>query len=125
MSINIPVYYYINEGVWKLPGYHLSVHGRFVNPDPMEVPVDIYLMYEGHLILAPITKEFLTQLFGNKYFASAKFELSGLHILAEPFLRKLADKVGIKHKHLKSRSGIARLIRNEIQRKIKDGSKTN
>ena len=125
MSIKIPVYFHVNEGIWTLPGYHITVYGRFVKPEPIEIPIEVFNLFQGQLVLAPITKELLTQLFGNKYFANTKFELGSLHILTEPFLRKLADKMSIKHKHLKSRAGIARLIRIEIQRRIKDGSKTN
>jgi len=124
MSINIPAYFHVNEGVWTIPGQCLTVYGRFVRPDPTEIPAELFALYGDQLILAPITKEFLTRLFGNRYFANTKFELSSLHILTESFLRKLADKVGIKHKRLKSRSGIARLIRNEIHKRIEDGSTT-
>jgi len=122
MSIKIPVYFHINEGVWQVPGYHVTVYGRFVKPTPVEISRAIFNAYPGYFVLAPITKEFLTQLFGNKYFANTKFELTSLHILTESFLRKLADKIGIKHKRLKSRAGIARLIRNAIQQRIENGS---
>jgi len=122
MSIKVPVYFHVNEGVWHVPGFHVTVYGRFVQPDPTEIPVEVFRVFRDQFTLAPITKELLTHLFGNKYFASTKFELGSLHILAEPFLRKLADKIGIKHKHLKSRAGIARLIRNEILKRIEDGS---
>jgi len=124
MSIKIPVYFHINDGVWMIPQCNVCVRGRFVEPHPVEIPSEIFHLYRDQFTLAPITKDFLTHLFGNKYFANTKFELSSLHILSEPFLRKLADKVGIKHKHLKSRAGIARLIRTEIQKRIDNDPKT-
>jgi hypothetical protein len=108
----------MDEGIFYIPELRLTVYGKFVRSDPTWIPSEIYNCHPEIFKIAPINKQYLTELFGRKYFDDVVFELNYLKIQSPNFLRRLADKIGVKRKHITTHAGLANLIRKAIRKKM-------
>lgn len=108
----IPVYYYLPKGQFTLN--NVTFFGSACDKPPMSVPASFYFRNAGLFEIAPITKDYLEYLFGNKRFAKATFNIKCLEIMSRTFLEKLASKVGANIKRTYTNAGIARRIQRKI-----------
>jgi hypothetical protein len=85
---------------------------------PTTVPTSLYMQMEGALVLAPITPEYLTYLFGHKRFPRTTFELDYLMDMTEKFVNMLAKKIGVDVKRTTTHVGRARKVVKAIKSKM-------
>jgi len=121
MSIKIPVYYVVPHGVLTITKVG-TIKGKMLQSEPTMVSSFLYDQFGDRLLIAPMTREYLTQLFGSRYFSSTKFEFDYLHEMSKDFLDKLASKVGVDVSRTYTRKGKARKIVARIKKEMGIGS---
>lgn len=115
-NVCVPVYYNVPGGTWTID--RVTFYGVSWGYEPVMIPSDTYLLLKDHLIIAPITREYLTYLFGSKYFAKIRFNIDSLEIMSEPFLRNLAKKVNTDIGRTHTHKGRARKITKTIKKRM-------
>jgi len=117
MSTRVPVYCQHPHGVIFIKGVG-TIKGKMIQGEPSWVPSFLFKQFRYNLIIAPMTKAYLEELFGNHYFTDSVFELEHLHHFTHDFLNRLAKKVGVSVKRTYTRKGKARKIAARIREKM-------
>lgn len=116
-STNVPVYFQAPRGVLHITGVG-TIKGKFMQKQPTMVPSSLYLQMRGALVLAPLTPEYLTALFGHKRFPHTTFELDMLFDMKEAFVNMLAQKIGVDIKRTYTHAGRARKVAKAIKQRM-------
>ena len=117
MSISVPVYFQCPRGIIHIQGVG-TIKGKFMQDLPTTVSSSFYVQMQGSLVLAPITPEYLTYLFGHKRFPKTTFELDYLMDMTERFVNMLARKIGVDVKRTTTHAGRARKVVRAIKSKM-------
>lgn len=112
----VPVYYNVPGGTWTVD--RVTFYGISWGYDPVMIPAETYLTLKDHLVIAPITRHYLTYLFGPKYFAKARFNLEGLEIMSAPFIAGLAKKIDVDLSRTHTHKGRARRVTKAIKKRM-------
>jgi hypothetical protein len=117
MSINIPVYYHIPNGVFTISKL-MTIGGKRVQSKPTMIPVELYRDIKDRVVIAPMTQEYMTYLFGKKYFTNTIFEIDQLPSMSDDFIIRLAKKVGTDISRVKTHIGRAKNIAKAIRKRM-------